>query len=592
MTAPVLGVAQSLKGQSWLYRLEDEALGLQLAQHLGLPEVVGRVLAARGVRPDTALDYLEPSLKRGMQNPSSLKGLEEAVERISRALTAGEPIAVFGDYDVDGATSSALLKRFFGALGVDLRIYIPDRQKEGYGPNPGAMKTLFDEGARLVITVDCGAMAFEALEAAQSLGLDVIVSDHHQMGHQVPPAVSVINPNRPDDTSGLGQLAAVGVTFFLLVGLNRHLRDSGYFAAQGIEEPDLMSLLDLVALGTICDVVPLTGINRALVTQGLKVMKNRGNVGIAALCDVARVSEAPGTYHAGFVIGPRINAGGRVGRSDLGTRLLTATEPSEVQGLAFELDHLNSERKAIEAEVQASAMGQAERLMEAGDAPVIVVAGEGWHPGVIGIVASRVKDQFRKPTFVLAVEKGGLAKGSGRSLLGVDLGAAVTDAVEAGLLVNGGGHKMAAGLTVEAAKIEELRAFLCRALEPQVSRANAARGLKLDGVLSPSGATRDLVDLLAKAGPFGAGNPEPRFALTGAEVVRADIVGETHVRCILKGPGQGRLKAIAFRALDDPLGAALMAGDGRKLHLAGRLQADNWQGRRDVQFVIEDGAWA
>lgn len=589
---PVLGVSTSLKGHTWTLRTTDDRLALAHAQRNGVPEIVGRVLAGRNIELEDADDFLNPSLKRQLSNPSLLKDLDEAVDRLVKAITEGEQIGVFGDYDVDGATSSALLKRYFDALGKPIEVYIPDRQKEGYGPNGPALRKLRDQGLHVVITVDCGAMAFEALEEADTIGLDVIVADHHQMTAQMPKTAALINPNRLDDTSGLGQLAAVGVTFFLIIGLNRKLREQGFFSDGGVKEPNLMNDLDLVALGTICDVVPLVGINRALVHQGLKVMGARRNLGISALCDIARVSEAPGTYHAGFVVGPRINAGGRVGRSDLGTRLLSSDDPSEVQGIAHELDRLNSERRNIEAEVQAGAMRQAEEQMAALDPSVLIVSAHGWHPGVIGIVASRIKDRFGRPTFVLAIEANGIAKGSGRAIPGADLGSAVTDAVDAGLLVNGGGHKMAAGLTVAEEEIEGLRDHLNSSLRAQVDLARASQGLGLDGVLSPAGATRELVEELERVAPFGAGNSEPRFALSGAEVVKADLVGENHVRCILRGAGTGSLKAIAFRAADSALGAALMSGDGRRIHLAGRLQADNWQGRKGVQFVIEDGALA
>jgi single-stranded-DNA-specific exonuclease len=585
----VLGVKTSLKGRTWIARLKDDRLAVAHAQRLGLPEVVGRVLAGREVALDDAKAFLNPSLKYSMPDPSVLRDLSKAVERLALALDKGEQVAVFGDYDVDGATSSALLKRFFDQISVPLEIYIPDRQKEGYGPNAPALRKLKEAGMDVVITVDCGATSFEALEAGKDIGLDVIVADHHQMSLDAPVTAALINPNHPEDISGLGQLAAVGVTFFLLVGLNRHLRESGYYKSRAVDPPDLMNLLDLVALGTICDVVPLTGINRVLVAQGLKVMGQRSNVGIAALADTARVSERLGTYHAGFVIGPRINAGGRVGRSDLGSRLLSSQDASEAQGIAYELDRLNKERREIEAKVQASAMGQAERLLEEGEPKVLIVAQEGWHPGVIGIVASRLKDKFGRPCFVIAIDEAGLGKGSGRSISGVDLGAGVASAVSEGLLVNGGGHKMAAGLTVNSDNLPSFISYLDKFLGSQVDLARSQRGYKIDAVLTPSSASRELVDQIEQVGPFGAGNPEPIFALASAQIVRADLVGENHVRCILTGAGKGSLKAIAFRSSDTPLGAALMAGDGRKLHLAGRLRADNWQGRKDVQFTIEDG---
>jgi len=586
----ILGIEKSLKNRSWLPRLEDDRLALAHAQRNELPEIVGRVLAARGVALEDGQSFLSPNLKQHMPDPHVMKDVEVAAKRISQAIEAGEKIAVFGDYDVDGATSSAFLKCFFDQLNQPLRIYIPDRQKEGYGPNAGAFQTLKDEGIDLVITVDCGAMAFDALNAAQDIGLEVIVADHHQMTEVIAPSAAMINPNRLDDTSGLGQLAAVGVVFFLGVALNRQLRESGWYERQEIDPPDLRELLDLVALGTICDVVPLTGINRALVKQGLKMLGARGNIGLSALADVGRITEPPGTYHAGFILGPRINAGGRVGRSDLGARILSTQDTQEAAGLAYELDRLNTERRDIEAAVQGAAMAQAEKLLAENDQQMLVVSGKDWHPGVIGIVASRLKDRFGRPCFVLSVGEDGIAKGSGRSISGVDLGGGVASAREAGLLINGGGHKMAAGVTLEAAAIDTLQELLEEKLGEDIQRARENRGFKVDGVLAVSGATRDLVEQLELVGPYGSGNPEPVFVLADVSVVRADLVGEAHVRCILAGGGKARLKGIAFGAADSDLGAALMAGDGRRLHLAGKIRADNWQGRRGVQFTIEDGA--
>ncbi|MDA0217972.1 MAG: single-stranded-DNA-specific exonuclease RecJ [Proteobacteria bacterium] len=584
MAATTLGVERSIGGRRWRNRLDDDRLALALAQRLDLPEIVARVLAARGIDADRAGDFLNPTLRALLPDPSVMAGMDEAVARLADAVVAGETIGIFGDYDVDGATSSALLVRFFGALGVPAVVHIPDRQKEGYGPNAPALLALRERGARLVVTVDCGISAFEPLRLAHEAGIEVIVFDHHTAEAALPAARAVVNPNRLDDSSGLGQLAAVGVTFMAVVALNRELRRRGHYATRA--EPQLMAWLDLVALGTICDSVPLTGLNRALALQGFKAMASRGNRGLAALADIARITEAPGAYHAGFILGPRINAGGRVAEPDLGVRLLTTEDGDVATGLALRLDALNIERQTIEKGVLEAALRQAEAQA---DASCIVVADPGWHPGVIGIVASRVVERFNRPAFVVALA-GGIGKGSGRSLAGVDLGAAVTAARQAGLLVNGGGHPMAAGITVEEGRLAEVAAFLCERLARAVSERPVLPELGIDGSLAVGAANVALLSAIERLGPFGVGNAEPRFVVSGARVVRADVVGADHVRCILAGGDGARLKAIAFRAAGEPLGQALTAGTGRELHLAGKLRMDRWQGAERAQLIIEDAA--
>jgi single-stranded-DNA-specific exonuclease len=585
----LLGVESSLRGRRWELRGGDDRLAVALSQRLGLPEIVGRVLAGRGVGLEEAERFLNPTLRDLLPDPATLKDTQKAAERIARALESGEKVAVFGDYDVDGATSSALLLRYFRALGVDIIPYIPDRMSEGYGPNAPALRSLRQRGASLAITVDCGITSFEALEAAAEVGLEIIVVDHHKAEPALPKAVAVVNPNRLDDESGQGQLAAVGVTFLLLVALNRHLRNQGYFTAERAE-PDLRAWLDLVALGTVCDVVPLTGVNGGFVTQGLKVLAQRRNSGLLALGDVARVDDRPGTYHLGFLLGPRVNAGGRVGQADLGVRLLSTEDPGEARALAEQLDSYNSERREIEAAVLDEAIAQ----VEAGPAPegLVFAAAQGWHPGVIGIVASRLKDRYDLPALVIALDEEGLGKGSGRSVRGVDLGASVIAARQAGLLVNGGGHAMAAGLTLSADKLEELRTFLASRLSRQLADIAYQPAMGFDGLLQPGAATSELLAVLEQVGPFGTANPEPRFVLPGVKAVQAQVVGESHVRCRLVGADGSGLKAIAFKALDSALGEKLLAGGGRAFHVAGKLRADNWAGRDAVQFLIDDAAEA
>lgn len=590
-SSPFLGVTRSVQGRRWRLRNMDDRLALAIAQQAGLPEILGRVLAGRGVDLDLLEDHLNPSLRRMLPDPSRFRDMDAAADRIAHAIEMGEKVAVFGDYDVDGATSTALLNRFFRAIGRDLRVYIPDRLKEGYGPNTPALRKLAAEGVKLVITVDCGTLAFAPLEDAASIGLEVVVVDHHLAEPELPKALAVINPNRLDEAQGYGQLAAVGVAFLLVVAVNRRLRERGFYSASR-PVPDLLQWLDLVALGTVCDVVPLTGLNRALVTQGIKVLRSRGNVGLAALADVAGINEPPGAYHLGFLLGPRVNAGGRVGQADLGTRLLSCDDPREAQAIAAELDRYNRERQEIEAVVLAEAMQEFEHLPE--DIPLALVARQGWHPGVIGIVAARIREAAGRPSFVIALDANGIGKGSGRSIPGVDLGAAVVAASQAGLLINGGGHAMAAGLTVEAAKLNELKAFLNERLAGPVAKAGASASLGFDGVIGVGGCNADLCDKLEQLGPYGSGNPEPRFALASARVVQADVVGEKHVRCLITaGDGQGaRLRAIAFRSLDGDLGPALLQArqTGSALHIGGHLRSSYWRGERQIQFVLEDAA--
>ncbi len=577
------GVERSATGRRWNPRLKDERAAWALSQQLGLPEIVGRVLAARGIDAEHAPAFLDPRLRDELPDPSHLLDMDKGAERVSRAVRDGEKIAVFGDYDVDGATSSALLYRFLKAAGGNVTVYIPDRQKEGYGPNGPALRRLKLEGASVIVTVDCGITAHAPLAEAVECGLDVVVVDHHVAEPKLPPAVAVINPNRLDETSPHRQLAAVGVAFLLAIAVNRHLRQSGWYETHAA--PDLMTLLDLVALGTVCDVVPLTGLNRVFVTQGLKVIAARGNAGLVALADVARIDKRCECYHLGFIFGPRVNAGGRVGEANLGQRLLTTEDPEEARQLAERLDVHNRQRQQIEAGVLEAALAQVQAAGDPG--PLIFVAGEGWHPGVIGIVAGRLRERYERPAIVIALQDG-VGKASGRSALGVDLGAAVIAARQSGLLINGGGHPNAAGFTVAAEKLSELREFLTPRIAAESDGAVPA--VTFDGALSLTAATVELVTSIDRVGPFGVGNPEPRFVFPSVHIAKADIVGEKHVRCFIADQRGGRLGGIAFRAVDTPLGRLLSAGGGTNLHLIGRLKADEWQGKTRVQLQIEDAA--
>jgi single-stranded-DNA-specific exonuclease len=591
--AAFLGIERSLTGRRWAARLGDERTALAMAQRHGLPDAICRLLAAREVELDGVADFLDPTLRRFLPDPLHLRDMDAAIDRLVRAVRGGERIVVFGDYDVDGATSTALLLRFFRAVGGEAGLYIPDRRLEGYGPNAPALIKLKGEGASVAITVDCGVTAHEPLAEAARAGLDVIVIDHHQAEIALPEALAVVDPNRIDEASPHKHLAAVGVAFLLCVGINRALREAGWYGASR-PEPDLRQWLDLVALGTVCDVVPLTGVNRALVRQGLHVLRQRRNLGLAALADVARLREPPGAYHLSFMLGPRVNAGGRVGQADLGARLLSSDDPHEVSALALRLDELNAERRAIEREVLDQAIARIEGLYgpeRKGLPSVLLVESEGWHIGVIGIVASRLVERYGRPAFVIGMD-GGIGKGSGRSVRGVDLGAAVIAARQAGLLVNGGGHAMAAGVTVVRDVLSELAHFLDQRIAPQLGAAPAMRELGIDAALTPAGATQELVTMIERAGPFGAGNALPRFALTGVRVDYAQPVGDGHVRCTLVGADRGRVEAIAFRCSQTALGPALLDAARPALHVAGALRIDQFGGRDRVRLQIDDAAAA
>jgi single-stranded-DNA-specific exonuclease len=586
--AHVCGVSNSILGQAWRWR-GSAADGFDGG--FQPDDLVDQLLMARGVVREDLERHRKPTLREFMPDPSLFRDMDAAAERLADAIEVGEAITIFGDYDVDGATSAALLVRLLRDLGCDPRAYIPDRLMEGYGPSGEALVRLANEGARLIVTVDCGAQAFEALDMAKAAGVDVIVVDHHKCASRLPVAHALVNPNRLDEgeeAARHGHLAAVGVCFLLGAALLRLLRARSYFADR--EEPKLIELLDLVALGTVADVAQLRGLNRAFVTQGLKVMAGRRNVGLSALIDASRLGKPPGCTDLGWALGPRINAGGRVGKSDLGVRLLTTEDPEEAREIAVELDRLNEERRAIEAMVceaaEALCGGQGNRA-------VIVAAKEGWHPGVIGIVAGRLKERLGRPAIVIAIGEDGLGKGSGRSISGVDLGAAVLAAKDSGLLVAGGGHAMAAGLTVEAGKLDALCEFLDERLGSDVAKAREDRALLLDAVLAPGGVCPTLCDALDGGGPYGAGWPAPRIAAGPVRIVKADVVGSGHLRLVVAGDDGRRIKAIAFRMADSALGQAMLsAPPHRKLWVAGRIKRDEWGDRAAAELHLEDAAWA
>ena len=585
-----LGVENSATGRAWRDRLDERgaARALAIAQRHELPELLARIIAGRDVEADAVDAFLDPAIKRAMPDPNVLTAMPEAAARIADAMARGESVAIFGDYDVDGATSAAVLARFLRAGGIEPLIHIPDRLFEGYGPNVEAVRALAARGATLLVTVDCGTTSIEPLSEAKARGMDVVVIDHHQADEALPPATAIVNPNRRDDLSGLGYLAAVGLVFMTVVAVNRELRARGFWT-DARPEPDLLVYLDDVALGTVADVVPLIGLNRAFVAKGLLVLRRREQPGLVSLMDVARLSGPPEAWHLGFLLGPRINAGGRIGRADLGARLLMEADPIEAAKIAAELDRLNRERQAIEQETLAQAEAEAMAALGIEEkGAVVITAAEGWHPGVVGLVAARLKEKYSRPAFAIALEPGGIGTGSGRSIAGVDIGRAVRRAVAEGLLVKGGGHAMAAGVTLRKGALAQFRAFLEAALSADVASARRLSGLMIDGAVSAAGANLDLVAMIERAGPFGSGNPEPVIALPAHTVTYAEEVGQAHMRVRFKSADGAGVNAIAFRAAGQKLGTALLNSRGRQVHAAGTFAIDRWQGEERVQFRLTD----
>jgi single-stranded-DNA-specific exonuclease len=585
-----LGVDRSASGHAWRDRLDErgQARALAITQEHGIPELLARVLAGRNVEADAVESFLNPSIRRLMPDPHVLTDMQAAAARISDAIVNQESVAIFGDYDVDGATAAALLCHYLRHCGLDPIVHIPDRIFEGYGPNLDAIRSFAESGVKLLATVDCGTTSVAPLVEAQRLGLDTVIIDHHQADEELPAAAAVVNPNRADDLSGLGHLAAVGLVFITLVAVTRSLRARNFWTGMR-DEPDLLALLHLVALGTVADVVPLTGLNRAFVAKGLIALRRRDHVGTTALMDVARLSGPPEPWHLGFLLGPRINAGGRIGRADLGVRLLLEEDPATAARIAAELDRLNHERRAIEqaTTVQAEAEAMAALGLEEKSA-VVVTAADGWHAGVVGLVAARLKERYGRPAFAIALERGGIGTGSGRSIAGVDLGRSVRQAVREGLLVKGGGHAMAAGITLKKDSLARFRAFLEDTLAEPVQAARRERALLIDGAVSAGAVNMALADMLSRAGPYGAGNPEPVVALPSHAIAYADPVGENHLRVRLKS-GDGKfVNAIAFRAAGMPLGKALIDNRGRIVHAAGNLAVDRWHGQERVQLRLTD----
>jgi single-stranded-DNA-specific exonuclease len=591
MTAQTfLGVENSSSGKHWVARLQNTRLAEAISQQHDLPEILGRVLAARDVKLEEAEAFLNPTLRNLMPQPGALLDMEKGAARLAAAIQAGTRIGIISDYDVDGVTSAAILIRFLRAVGSDAEVHIPDRLTEGYGPSQMAVQLLKDKGVELLLTLDCGVLSHDPLALAAEIGLEVIIVDHHQAGEHLPTAHAVINPNRQDDTSGFGYLCAAGVVMILVAAVNKALRNAGWYNDDR-PEPNMLQWLELVALATICDVVPLKGLNRAYVTQGLKIMGRRQNEGLAILGEVARLKRKPDVYALGFVLGPRLNAAGRIGHADLAVKLLTTNDRGLASEIAQKLELLNRQRQAIELQVVDQAVSQADVAMgQEQRPPVVVVAADGWHPGVVGLAAARLKERFQVPAFVLANNKTtGMTSGSGRSIQGVDLGKAVRLALENGIIVKGGGHAMAAGVTLAKDNLAAFRRFLEEYLKAEVGTATANL-LAVDGALSASGATLDLIELLEQAGPYGSGHTSPMFVFPAHRVVYADPVGTDHIRCTLEGSDRTRIKAIAFRAMNTELGELLLTERSFPLHIAGRLSIDDFGAKRVPSIQIEDVA--
>jgi len=583
-----LDVRKSARGMAWEHRLSlrGENTALAIAQSYGMPDIVARVLAGRGIELEEAKRFLDPTIRDLLPDPLTLTDMEAAGDRIVQAILRKERVAVFGDYDVDGAVSSALLMIFLRHYGVEADVYIPDRIFEGYGPNPAAMRELAQRGAKLIITADCGTNSAPSIAAGREAGADVVVLDHHQVGGPLPD-VPVVNPNREDDLSGQGHLCAAGVVFLTLVQVARVLRQR----LPGTPQPDLLSMLDLVALATVCDVVPLIGVNRAFVVKGLMAARQMRRPGLAALARVSRIGEPLNCYHLGFLLGPRINAGGRIGNAALGSTLLVATAPEEADTIAETLDRLNLERQAMETEMLAQARAEADAELLRGEGPaVLVTASDKWHPGIVGLIAARLKEHARRPAFAIHFDVNGVGTGSGRSIPGFDLGRMVRAAVDEGLLVKGGGHAMAAGITVERAKLGELRGFFEERAGVEVRNLRSSESLKIDAALSADGANFSLLDALEAAGPYGSGHASPMLVLPRHKLADAKVVGNGHIRAELRSMTGARLQGMAFRAAESDLGQFLMANRGREIHVAGGLSSNFWNGSKSIQFKITDAA--
>ncbi len=574
----------SVSGKQWIIKKYNQADLSFLKENLFLDEITSKLLSIRNIKREEVKNFLDPSIKNFLPNPESLNDMKKSSLRTIMAIKKNEKIGIFGDYDVDGATSTALLGNYFSELKIPYEIYIPDRKKEGYGPSIEAFKKLISKNIKIIFTVDCGTLSFEAIEYANKNHVDVIVLDHHQSEINLPNAYSIINPNRLDDKSNLNYLCAAGVTFMFLISLNKELRLNKWFDNNNINEPNLIQYLDLVSLGTVCDVVPLIGLNRAIVKQGLKVFKSKNNLGLKTLSDLCKIETNPNIYHLGYVLGPRINAGGRVGKSSHGANLLINSNPKEVFKIASELDYFNKERKLLEEDALQKI---SKKVLEQLSDPVLVLSGENWHEGVIGIVASRIKDKFNKPVIIISVENN-VGKASARSIVGFDIGSIIIAAVQLNILIKGGGHKMAGGFSIKTENIEKFKNFIFQKFRNNVKQASKEKPLYLDCIVAPSAVNLDFYNKVHYLAPFGSGNPEPKFIIENLKSVNNKILKDKHIKSILIGQEGTTIKSIAFNSLENEIGAHLLKKDNKLFNIAGKLSLNEWKGQSNVEFIIDD----
>ena len=574
----------SISGKNWILRKYNEEYLIYLKENFSLDEITSKLLSIRQIKKDEIISFLNPSIKNFLPNPNNLIDMEKSTLRTVKAINQNEKIGIFGDYDVDGAASTAILGNYFSELDLDYEIYIPDRKKEGYGPSIQGFQKLINKGVKIIYTVDCGTLSFEAVNYAKKKGMDVIVLDHHQSEVKLPSAFSIVNPNRLDDKSNLQYLCAAGVSFMFLVSLNRELRIKNWFVQNNIKEPDLINFLDLVSLGTVCDVVPLIGLNRAIVKQGLKVLKLKKNLGLKTLLDICKIEASPSIYHLGYLIGPRINAGGRVGKCSHGANLLLNKNPKNTFKLASELDQYNKERQMLEKDLLLNILDESKNYS---NDPVLILRGKNWHEGVIGIVASRLKDKFNKPVIIIS-EKGNIGKASARSIVGFDIGSTIIAATQEKILLKGGGHKMAGGFSIKIENIEKFRSFVFRKFLNINEDLRAEKPFLVDSIIAPSAVNLEFYNKVALLSPFGSGNPEPKFVIEDLKTVNGKVVGEKHIKSILIGKDGSSIKSIAFNATENDLGGYLLRKNNKSFNIAGKLSLNEWKGQSNVEFIIDD----
>ena len=578
-------ISNSVSNKNWIFKKYNEQDVIFYKENYSLDELTSKLLSIRNIKKEDVQTFLNPSIKNFLPNPEILKDMQKSAKRTTRAISQKHKIGIFGDYDVDGASATALLANFFNSINVPYEIYIPDRKKEGYGPSAESFKKLIDNGTKLIFTVDCGTLSFDAIDYASNNDIDVIVLDHHQSEINLPKAHSIVNPNRLDDKSDLKYLCAAGVTFMFLISLNKELRSTDWFIKSKITEPNLLEYLDLVALGTVCDVVPLVGLNRAIVSQGLKILKSKKNLGLKTLFDICDIQTKPNVYHIGYQLGPRINAGGRVGKSSHGANLLISNNPKDVFKIATELDHFNKERQILEKDLMDKILKNLENKTHES---VMVIFGKNWHEGVIGIVASRIKDKFNKPVIIISIDDNGIGKASARSIVGFDIGSVIIAAVQEKILIKGGGHKMAGGFTIKTENVGKFKKFILKKFERLSNSKMNIKPLYLDSIIAPTALNLQFYNKVNSLAPFGSGNPEPKFVLENMKSINYKIIKDKHIKSVLVGLDGSSVKSIAFNCVENEIGAYLLKKDKKLFNIAGKLSLNEWQGQSNVEFIIDD----